>query len=214
MNRAIFVLTICIVSCAAWAGDLVAVDKPEWRVGDTWSFERTDYPHFEYANTTRSRYTLVVTGVEPTFYRVDYSENSDGTTSAPAHWRFSPAINFMGFIREKSTWQEFLWFKWPLKIGATWDASWFTPNAGDSVSRISVKGWEDVEVPAGRFRGLRVDIEWKGFAIHEVAHNTRSVWYVPGVKRLVRFEEWVYASGYMIRHRIDELASYSIHSGK
>jgi hypothetical protein len=53
--------------------------------------------------------------------------------------------------------------------------------AGEIVS--TVKGWEDIVVPAGKFRALRIEREEKiGVGSHDPRKNASVYWYVPELR--------------------------------
>jgi hypothetical protein len=54
----------------------------------------------------------------------------------------------------------------------------------------TVRGWETVEVPAGSFRALRLDIEgaWERVDVKASGRSRTTMWYVPEVKRWVKYE--------------------------
>lgn len=86
--------------------------------------------------------------------------------------------------------------QFPLYPGKRWQFQYqYSPAAGGSLKieqTATVEGWEDVRVPAGVFRTLKVvhagryqatdySYHWNG-AIHEI------YWYAPAAKRVVRME--------------------------
>jgi hypothetical protein len=85
-------------------------------------------------------------------------------------------------------------FQFPLSPGLQYSAAWEMrrPRAGAFHVRherkVNVVGWEDIEVPAGKFRALKVqaDGHFRRFdrLASDEARNT--YWYVPQVKRWVK----------------------------
>lgn|SRR5574341_786392 len=86
-------------------------------------------------------------------------------------------------------------FQFPLSPGRKYEAAWEArrPRAGDFHVRherkVTVVGWEDIEVPAGKFRALKIQADgWfrrlDKEAVQDEARNT--FWYVPQVKRWVK----------------------------
>lgn len=80
-----------------------------------------------------------------------------------------------------------------------------------------VLGWDQVDVPAGRFRALRVEVSGhravRGNANDTVGRFLLTVWYAPDVKRLVRLEHKAWSGAYTNRGRqigeeVVELVSY------
>jgi len=85
-------------------------------------------------------------------------------------------------------------FQFPLAPGRQYSAAWEMrrPRAGAFHVRherkVNVVGWEDIEVPAGKFRALKVQAigHFRRFdrIASDEARNT--YWYVPQVKRWVK----------------------------
>jgi hypothetical protein len=71
-----------------------------------------------------------------------------------------------------------------------------------------VKGWEDVVVPAGKFRAIRIDREETNGTDTPQPRKTRtSYWYVPGVRWHVQVENFDVAKGLRVT---DKLENYSV----
>lgn len=64
---------------------------------------------------------------------------------------------------------------WAVKLphgeGNSWKANW-----GGNQRTLSTAGWEEVEVPAGKFRAIRVDHDENGDGTAD-----SSMWYAPGI---------------------------------
>jgi hypothetical protein len=82
----------------------------------------------------------------------------------------------------------------PVEVGRTWQYEMtFTATSGfDLILRGTAKvvGWEEVQVPAGKFRALKVehDSNLRGARGPFTANRKILVWYVPEVKRWVRYD--------------------------
>ncbi len=86
-------------------------------------------------------------------------------------------------------------FKFPLQVGSSWKSAYELrlPRRSDLRVRhertVSVVGYEDVVVAAGRFRALKVVAEgtYQHLGFSRGTGTTRTVaWYVPEVKRWVK----------------------------
>jgi len=76
--------------------------------------------------------------------------------------------------------------------------------------KSEVIGWEDVLVPAGKFRAIRIDSRgfWRsGCGTDKLAYK---FWYSPQVKSFVRSESIVYHRGEMIVNAVRELTAYKV----
>jgi hypothetical protein len=99
--------------------------------------------------------------------------------------------------------------QWPLGVGKTWQFEHPQPNGGTFVWKAKVEGWEDVTVPAGRFKALVIRIE--GRPSSGVYVQNRTVWYAPAARWKVK-EEWTGQSARSIIARERwELQSYELH---
>ena len=88
-------------------------------------------------------------------------------------------------------------FRFPLVAGASWPANFenTVPRRGEfQVSHertAKAIGWEEVEVPAGKFRALKIEVTGSFQRVdRSIAGSATTVlWYVPAVKRWVK---WTY----------------------
>jgi hypothetical protein len=82
------------------------------------------------------------------------------------------------------------WFRFPLEVGARYNAAYETviPKKGmksRNERQVTVVGWEDIAVPAGKFRALKVISEGRFQRLdHPLGGSSRNViWYVPEIRR-------------------------------
>jgi hypothetical protein len=168
-----------------------ALPRPEWRVGDRWSFKRTILGGTSVVVThqvvaaTMDTYTVKVQGLATevtrqwtTEFHLVQETFADGTTA-----RYEPPASF---------------FMWPLKLGATWSQD-FQYTDGRNDGRYSntwkvAEGIEAIDTVTGRFYVLRVE-RWSG------TRRLVSYWYSPRIRYFVRLED--YLGGY-----VEELVEY------
>jgi hypothetical protein len=88
-----------------------------------------------------------------------------------------------------------MWFSFPLYPGKTWDNhyNWETTGAapvkGKADDHGKVLGWEDVQVPAGTFHALKVEVDSRFYGKGGMADDeTLIFWYSPQVNRFVKFD--------------------------
>jgi hypothetical protein len=79
-----------------------------------------------------------------------------------------------------------MWFAFPLYPGKTWEDSYdwevrgAAPVKGKAEDRGKVIGWEEVQVPAGSFRALKVEVERRFYGKGGMADDATLVyWYTP-----------------------------------
>ena len=109
-----------------------------------------------------------------------------------------------------------MWFEFPLYPGKTWvnDFSWevkgAAPTSGQGEDRGRAIGWEDIEVPAGTFHALKVEVVSRFFGKGGMADEATLVfWYSPKVNRFVKFDYRSYYEGQMVA----ELVKYQPAAG-
>jgi len=88
-----------------------------------------------------------------------------------------------------------MWFSFPLYPGKTWDNhyDWETTGAapvkGKAEDHGKALGWEDVQVPAGTFHALKVEVDSRFYGKGGMADDeTLIFWYSPQVNRFVKFD--------------------------
>jgi hypothetical protein len=174
---------------AAHAQD--AVPRPQVKPGDSWTYRRTD--HLEKREA--------ILKVEVTFandkaihvVQTDAAGDKETDATATSEWNMvaSPRDGF--FTPHTGL------FRFPLRPGASWKSSYTVRFPRQDLEArhertVTVAGWEDVRVPAGRFHALKV------VSAGTVQRSdrprpgtvTETVWYVPEVRRFVK---WTFESG-------------------
>ena len=88
-------------------------------------------------------------------------------------------------------------YKWPLETGKKWSyqvkedlplaANATTPQVFITNTDVEVKGWETVEVPAGKFKAIKLVYKTSWTTENPVSkgNSTNSTWYCPDVKTIV-----------------------------
>lgn len=104
-----------------------------------------------------------------------------------------------------------IWFAFPLYPGKTWDDSYdwemkgASPVQGRAEDHGKVLGWEDVQVPAGTFHALKVQVNSRYYGKGGMAdEETLVYWYSSRVNRFVKFDYSSFYEGALIA----ELVSY------
>jgi hypothetical protein len=101
--------------------------------------------------------------------------------------------------------------QWPLEPGRSWKYERLDATDGFQVWEAQVKGWEDVEVPAGKFRTIRVDFDLVQNPNPLVTWHM-SFWYSPDVKAFVKqTQHGVYEASMPIHRSTRELTGYTLH---
>jgi len=161
------------------------VPRPDVKVGDSWTYRRMDYD----ANQPRGIYTMRVVFAERGVIQVVSlygKKEREVDTTYTADWN---AVNTLGRVFNPHTG----WFKFPLQVGDTYKASYEIIRTNKQVHGrnerlVKVVGWEELQVPAGKFRALKIVSEGR-YTRTDVSGSGTSrnvIWYVPEVKRWVK----------------------------
>jgi hypothetical protein len=195
--------------CAAQAD--APVPRPEVKVGDRWSYQRVDYD----TGRVFGKYVLEVAFagrgvIHVVKTRARKLEEGDNTFTAD--WN---AVSTDGRVFNPHSGL----LRFPLRIGdsysTTFDAAILKKQGSARNERqVKVIGWEEVTVPAGKFRALKIVAEG-----HFQRLDTRSsgnarnvIWYVPEVRRWVKMvgESRPLGRGGAGEHTGEELLDYKL----
>jgi hypothetical protein len=179
-------------------------ERPEWKIGDTWNFQRKQEPG----------------GVLDKWSRTIIDRLPDGgytlMASVDRKWQTDADLNTIAIAGPE---YRSAWWHWPLRVGETWayDAKVVVQagNSNDSVKR-EVKAFERIRVPAGEFECFRIESTWTRFSYDprqmsrpNYSSSTDYVnWYCPAIRFIAR-EETLWRDGYGNTTRtVSELTSY------
>ncbi len=185
--------------------------RPETRISDMWVYSGSD----ALTNRALGDYQLTVTQVTDQGYRIEAKRvDAKGrlivmlfdNDSNRVEWIYRPAKKLFSF---------------PLEEGKEWSTHyvWNTDDARGEIKydgSVKVEGWENVTVPAGTFKALRIKSinNWRIEGNGRRGSDTDTLWYVPGVKRSVKYTFRVEVSGSgVFRHETYELKEFKIASG-
>jgi hypothetical protein len=189
MRRLVFVaLSLALpVPCVAQADAPVA--KPEVKIGDRWTYRRMDYAK----NTPGESYELVVTFAGPRAIQAVVTGPGARESDVTYTPEWNDVVSHSGVVnvREKGELQ------FPLHVGATYRLVWelenpqFNAGSGRHERTVKVVGWEEISVPAGRFRALKIVSEgthraFLTYSMTPPGSVKDTFWYVPAVKRWVK----------------------------
>ena len=194
-----------------------AIERPELSAEDTWVYRVYEGGNLAHVGSYESTESFTVLGVLPrqwglsTGYQMSHSLSAVGSEEAKKNnHRISRDLN--GYARQSpsSAQQEVRWLQWPLEPGRSWRFE--RPiAAGIQIWETNVKGWEEVEVPAGKFRTLRVVIDLVANPNPLVTWQV-TMWYSPEVKAFVKKTDYgQYEASVPIKRDTRELKSYQLH---
>jgi len=195
------------------ADEASPVAKPDIKAGDRWTYQRTNYlnntPGFRYDDRIASS-----TPGEMLMVRKQSNQPGEFDIFVTPEWGFI-VLGGMTLIPRAEL------LKFPLTVGATYNNSYETANKGSPARSkydftVKVIGWEDITVPAGKFRALKV--EANGTFIRLDAGQRLGgaarfrYWYVPEIKRWakVTYEDATGGLNYPNTTFGDELLNFSV----
>ena len=190
-TRSRLAVFFAVLLCAqAIAGDDDPVRRPYVEVGDCWSY-RAD----------KMNYREPIGDYEECVTFVDFDKDvilavatlkKDGReidTSYSMEWE--ELIDIEGAIYSRTSSRA---HRFPLSVGDEWTEqlefrrALLGPVQGKTTFRIKAVGWEDVSVPAGRFRALKLEASGRGERYDVSSEFSVSVtaWYAPEVSRYIK----------------------------
>ena len=184
-TRAAAAALFCFFSALCRAQD--SIGKPDVKVDDRWIYRRMDH-RFEPPVLL---YELRVSFIDSRAIHTVISKQGrprDSDATFTPDWNGVVAVD-EGIMDVKQGLLQF-----PLAVGRTYPALWEMrrPRVGKFHVRhertVKVAGWEEVEVPAGKFLALKVQAEgrWQRLDRKSSDWARNTMWYVPEVKRWVK----------------------------
>jgi hypothetical protein len=178
-----------LLAFAVMAADESApVPKPDVKVGDGWryrvSMHDSNVPTVIFIN---SRVSFVAPDAI-----VAVETGSDGRESDSqfdSEWGVS-SLGYLGLVFDPPM----KFSKYPLQVGTESPYVYGLaavrggPARTRAEGRVKVVGWEDVAVPAGKFRALKIEASgsFQRLDINARGWQRFTLWYVPAVKRFVK----------------------------
>ena len=151
--------------------------RPDLKIGDSWTVGISVNSGF--GASTRREEVRVVREAGESGYQIEATPKGDGQAQT---FSLSRDLNFISPTGAGGGPQEFKWLQWPLEPGRSYQ---FETMAGNSVAtwKGKVSGWEEIEVPAGKFKALHVEFDRSGpFR----GSASESIWYSPDAKLVVK----------------------------
>lgn len=162
--------------------------KPEVRVGDSWTYRSTNifgsgtHVHEDRVSFTDDKVILLVSTSKNDEKEADSSWTSD--------WNAVTSVGGVMYRPNAGV------FRFPLRIGDRHDVRYeqlrprVTAVESSTTGSVKVVGWETVEVPAGKFRAMKVEVVSTVRPSDSSRAYPRDLtyWYVPEVRRWVKYQ--------------------------
>jgi uncharacterized caspase-like protein len=205
---------VALAAPAGVAASGAAAGRP--KPGDTWVYKLTDR---DYSLVRERQYTFSVESVTDT--------SIQARTGARTWFRYTLDWNLMANMSgdgiERRYEPAIPIFSFPLEPGKSWQGKYRNTRSDgrvfDNDRSVAVEGWEDITVPAGKFRALKVSSLTYYRRVDPSAQRGGGggrivfrYWYAPEVKRPVRIEDVnVGDNGVVHQDFTSELVSYKLH---
>jgi hypothetical protein len=187
------------------------VARPEVKAGDRWIYRRTDNRTNKSAGTREERVTFAS---DATIQTVVTIFGNDQETDATYTSSWNSVSSFDGGVIAPDTGT----LRFPLKVGDTYQANYENRRPRRGAFHVTHQrtakavAWEEVVVPAGKFRALKVEVEGSYKRLDSgLTGRTRVVlWYVPEIRRWAKFGFEETAHRGPDSWYVDELIDYKV----
>jgi hypothetical protein len=168
------------------------VSRPDLKAGDRWTYNQID----NWKKAVDYSFERVVTEVLPTEMKTTRTRKDNQSVSHEIYkdaWTPREIEGFSGRVRYLD---DYAVLTFPLQPGKKYDVQSRIENQSTGVTSVldgkaEVIGWEDVTVPAGKFKALKIVVEG-GYTRLDGnllrGRYTSTAWYSSSVKNNVRFD--------------------------
>jgi hypothetical protein len=187
------------------------VAKPEVKVGDRWIYHQWDQRHEKLVKTYELRVSFADRNVIHTVVKRQDQSESDAMWTG--EWNSTHSVLGEGVIDPATG-----FFRFPLEVGGAYRTSFEIafPQRGSLRQRrdytVRVIGWEEVAVPAGRFRALKLEADgsWQRLDAQGGGRLRSVFWYAPEAKRWVKNILEVHGPKGPVISWVEELVLFSV----
>jgi hypothetical protein len=188
LNRLVFALLLLAFPILSASQTNAPIPKPEIKEGDSWNYRGTNvlapgtHEHETRVSFANDKVILVVS-----------TRKSDGKEFDSAWTReWNAVTSYAGVMYRPHAGV----FRFPLRAGDKYEVKFevLRPRVNTVVTSVTgtakVVGWDTVEVPAGKFRAMRVEAEgaYRELDGSGSYQQHATLWYVPEVKRWAKFQ--------------------------
>jgi len=169
------------------------VERPDFKIGDTWTYERFDAFKGTRESFNRSR----VAKLDGDSVEMEITDAESGKVLGKDIYtrELRLSLRELGSVRVSNE-PAYPYLSFPLEIGKRWSQKVTQTRAGMSQPieidlEGKVVGWEDVSVKAGSFKAIKVEVSGYFHVTTRMGERVNvsvsdHVWYVPEVKRWVK----------------------------
>jgi hypothetical protein len=192
--------TLLAVLFGLWLGaealgqDSTAVERPVWRVGDSWTYNYIDNWKKEVVDVSVDK----ITEISAKEIKVEWVSKKFKNGTNLFNQDFNATIRNSGSSIEIRSSPEWPRYSFPMKPGKVWQqqVTWTKSNEPDwkvvADLKGTAQGWEKITVPAGTFDSLRIELQGRYTGSNSQRNWSGSqkevYWFAPAVKRIVKYE--------------------------
>jgi hypothetical protein len=211
----VIVLGICVISASAKAETSERINKPNLLIGDKWVVRTTDL--FKNTETSQFEQTITVADADSIeLERLTISSEKSENIGRKNTRKADPLT--WSFLNPTASGGKYVAFSFPLESNKVWEYEYsYTDRAGNNgiqEGTARVDGWDDVKVPAGSFRAIKVihkrHYRPNGNRDFEPGMWTETYWYAPEAKWWVKYEAYHIHAGRPWDHTLNEVVSFDV----
>lgn len=187
--------------------------KPLVKAGDRWVYQRHDLLRDKLIEKAEFA-VAAVAGDAVDLRRTPLGADSKPDAGKSETFRFDWGRGIRTSVVESG---DYRYLDFPLQAGKQWSYKYRRPSSGSGPStdfdaKVEVKGWQEVTVPAGKFRALLVRHAGEFKPTSGVGTGTyqMDVWYAPQARRIVKEEFQGYVEGQVSVKFRTELVEYQL----
>jgi hypothetical protein len=187
VNRVLRLLAagaILLAPLAASAQADAPLARPAVKPGDRWIYLRTDYRASKSAGTREERVTFASDAVIHTIV-IPFGKDQEIDATYSSSWNNVSSADGGVFTPDTGM------LRFPLSAGDSYPANYENRRPRRGAFHVTHQrtakalAWEEVAVPAGRFRALKLEVEggYKRLDSGLTGRTRIVLWYVPAIKR-------------------------------
>ncbi len=188
MSKYLVFLIVAMGSLSSASGQSASsVERPVVVAGDAWTYRMLDW------NVEKRRSKLVVSGVVADVLQLESTPAPvAGVANAGTTLKFTTRLEKWDFFGARITSGARENVRFPITLGDKWKYEYSISRTGGGTMLLqyeaSVDSWEDVSVPAGTFRALKI-VHAGRYTMQGGGSSVRETfWYAPSVKNFVKWD--------------------------
>jgi hypothetical protein len=203
-NKLFYFFVTLFFSSLSQSQVVFPVERPVLKVGDTWSYQRTDlWRNEKTAGTTKLAITEILTD------RIEYQ----GVDSQGRGFNRTDNFDLNGIQMVRGQAQITPFYQWPLIDGASRSFKNIATrgaNEWTNDGKCVTEGTETVKVQAGEFQTIKIVCKAFWSAGGGGGNWENIIWFAPSAKRAVKVQNKNWQNGRLDTQTQDELVEYKL----